>query len=115
MVQLWLLCPYFQRILSNVAQNWQLHCGHALLDMKEEWWSKLISVRPLSQDSVRYELFNDGDSQVLEYFFIEVDTGIIMLKKSLSSGGETSFSVSITIFLKKWSSRIFVEKLRVEL
>ena len=68
--------------------------------MKEARRSKLISIRLLSQDPVRYELFNDGESQALEYFFIEVDTGIIMLKKSLSSGGETSFSVSIAIFLK---------------
>ncbi len=42
-----------------------------------------------------YELFNEGDSQALEFFFIEVDTGKIMLKKSLTSGSDTSFNVSL--------------------
>lgn len=46
------------------------------------------------QDEVEYELFNDGESNALEYFFIETDTGVIKLKKSLSSGSDTSFSVS---------------------
>ena len=44
------------------------------------------------QDSLAYEL--EGEDDALRYFYIEVDSGSLMLKKSLSDGTAEAFTVS---------------------
>ena len=54
------------------------------------------------QDTITYEL-SSGEANALDFFFIEEESGIIMLKKPLTEGSSTTYKVS-----RKQTSTLFL-------
>ena len=64
------------------------------------WQVLRVSATDPDGDDLFYELIEEeeGNTEAAEYFFLEEETGVLMLKKLLTDGAQESFSVSSMIW-----------------